>query len=116
MSLNVAGSIGIFGVLNADGSVNSAANPAKGGSIVSLYLTGLGLPSNSPTDGAVSLAANSAFTGAVEVTFGGSLAAPRRHQLAADSGRPRGFRHYPGCHIKPVRRLRPVASLVDNEN
>jgi uncharacterized protein (TIGR03437 family) len=67
MSLNVAGSIGIFGVLNQDGSVNSASNPAQGESIVSLYLTGLGLATNSATDGVVSGSANSAFIHLVEV-------------------------------------------------
>jgi uncharacterized protein (TIGR03437 family) len=73
MTINVAGSIGVFGVLNTDGSVNSAANPAKDGSIVSLYLTGLGLPgyAYNALDGAIAPAANSAFMNLVEVDWSG---------------------------------------------
>jgi uncharacterized protein (TIGR03437 family) len=37
--------------LNQDGSINSAANPAKDGSIVSIFATGLGPISPSPADG-----------------------------------------------------------------
>jgi len=38
-------------VLNQDYSVNGAANPAKTGSIVMVYLTGIGPVSNAPADG-----------------------------------------------------------------
>lgn len=69
--MNVAGSIGIFGVTNSDGSINSAANPAKMGSIVSLYLTGLGLASYSMRDGVISPSAIAAFTSLVEVNWSG---------------------------------------------
>ena len=41
-AINVAGSIGVFGVLNTDGSVKSPTNPAETNSIVSFYVTGLG--------------------------------------------------------------------------
>ena len=71
MTINVAGSIGVFGVLNTDGSVNSATNPAKAGSIVSLYVTGLGvpgLPVHPLQDGFISPTAIPAFMGVVEVT------------------------------------------------
>jgi uncharacterized protein (TIGR03437 family) len=73
MTINVSGSIGVFGVLNTDGSVNSAANPAKDGSNVSLYLTGLGLPgyAHNALDGAIAPAANSAFMNLVEVDWSG---------------------------------------------
>ncbi len=71
MAINVVGSIGVFGVVNPDGSVNSAANPAKEGSIVSLYLTGLGLPINSTHDGSISPSANDAFINLVEVDWNG---------------------------------------------
>ncbi len=71
MNVNVAGSIGIFGVVNSDGSVNSVANPAKTGSIVSLYLTGLGLASYSLRDGVISPSAIAAFTNLVEVNWNG---------------------------------------------
>ncbi len=71
MAVNVAGSIGVFGVLNTDGSVNSPTNPAETGSIVSLYVTGLGVPP-SPAhplqDGFISTMAIPAFMGLVEVT------------------------------------------------
>jgi uncharacterized protein (TIGR03437 family) len=39
--------------LNQDGTLNSSANPAPVGSIVSLYVTGLGLISPAPADGAI---------------------------------------------------------------
>jgi uncharacterized protein (TIGR03437 family) len=39
--------------LNQNGTLNSPANPAHYGSIVSLYLTGLGAVTPQPTDGAV---------------------------------------------------------------
>jgi uncharacterized protein (TIGR03437 family) len=74
MNLNVAGSIGIFGVINSDGSVNSAANPAKAGSIVSLYLTGLGLATYDRLDGFISPSAIAAFTNLVEVNANGNRA------------------------------------------
>jgi len=43
-AINVAGSIGVFGVLNTDGSVNSPKNPVETGSIASFYVTGPGVP------------------------------------------------------------------------
>jgi len=73
MQLPLIGSIGIFGVLNQDGSLNSASSPAKAGSIVSLYATGLGAPSFPVQDGAVSLSANSVFQNSIEVAWQGSL-------------------------------------------
>jgi uncharacterized protein (TIGR03437 family) len=73
MQLLLIGSIGIFGVLNQDGSLNSASSPAKAGSIVSLYATGMGAPSFPVEDGAVSLSANSVFRNSIEVAWQGSL-------------------------------------------
>ncbi|MDP9054539.1 MAG: hypothetical protein M3N93_09605, partial [Acidobacteriota bacterium] len=67
MTMNAAASLGVFGVLNADGSINSAFHPAQRSSIVSLYLTGLSLSSYGARDGVVSLSANPAFTNVVEV-------------------------------------------------
>jgi uncharacterized protein (TIGR03437 family) len=64
----MVGSIGVFGVLNQDGTLNSPTNPAASGSIVSLYLTGLGAPSFGAQSGAIAPSANSAFQGTVEVT------------------------------------------------
>lgn len=40
-------------VLNADGSINSPSNPAKAGSVVSIFATGEGLTTPSGTDGKV---------------------------------------------------------------
>jgi uncharacterized protein (TIGR03437 family) len=65
----VFGSVGIFAVVNEDGSVNSASDPAADGSIVSLYLTGLGAPSSSAQDGAISPTADSAFLASIEVLW-----------------------------------------------
>jgi uncharacterized protein (TIGR03437 family) len=66
-------SMGIFGVVNADGSVNTASNPALSGSIVSLYATGLGRPEPSSVNGAISISADSAFQNSMEVDWQGSL-------------------------------------------
>jgi uncharacterized protein (TIGR03437 family) len=63
------GSVGIFGVVNEDGTINSASNPAPDGSIVAVYLTGLGAPSTSAHDGAISQGANSAFLTSIEVKW-----------------------------------------------
>jgi uncharacterized protein (TIGR03437 family) len=35
---------GVFAIVNQDGTVNSAANPAKAGSTISVYATGAGVP------------------------------------------------------------------------
>jgi uncharacterized protein (TIGR03437 family) len=60
-------SIGIFVVVNEDFTANSASNPAAAGSIVTLYLTGLGSPGTTALDGAISRYANSAFEGFIAV-------------------------------------------------
>jgi len=73
LQLQENGSLGIFGVVNQDGTVNSAANPGPQGSIVSLYITGLGAPSPTAQNGQVSVSANSFFSGQVEVTLQGSF-------------------------------------------
>ncbi len=64
-----AGSIGVFAVLNEDGSVNSASNPAADGSIVVLYLTGLGAPFEGAQNGAISPIASSDFQYGIEVKW-----------------------------------------------
>jgi uncharacterized protein (TIGR03437 family) len=43
---------GIFVVQNPDGSLNSASNPASAGSVVTVYLTGIGPVDNAVADGA----------------------------------------------------------------
>ncbi len=70
LSVPVIDSIGIFGVVNQDGTVNTASNPASVGSVVSIYLTGLGAPSTSgprTSNGAISSSAVDAFQYSVEV-------------------------------------------------
>jgi uncharacterized protein (TIGR03437 family) len=54
-------------VLNQDGAVNKIANPAKRGSIVSIWATGLG-SGGPPASGAVALAANN-FCSSCQVRF-----------------------------------------------
>jgi uncharacterized protein (TIGR03437 family) len=58
--------IGIFVAVNEDFTANSPSNPAAAGSIVTLYLTGLGNPGGA-LDGAISPSANSAFQNLIEV-------------------------------------------------
>jgi uncharacterized protein (TIGR03437 family) len=69
IQLRVIETIGVFGVLNEDGSLNSASNPARSGRIVSLYLTGLGAPSSQARNGAISQSAIDAFQNIVEVPW-----------------------------------------------
>ena len=64
MTVPLIDSIGIFGVVNQDGTVNSPTNSAPVGSAVSIYLTGLGAGTNSgPTtpNGAISSSARDIF-------------------------------------------------------
>jgi uncharacterized protein (TIGR03437 family) len=49
----LAGSGGFAAALNQDGSVNSASNPAPGGSLVSVWGTGAGVARNSKPDGTI---------------------------------------------------------------
>ena len=44
---------GIFGSVNQDGTINSAQNPAPAGSVVSLFVTGLGTVTPSTPDGGI---------------------------------------------------------------
>lgn len=67
MQIQPVPSIGIFGVVNQDGTVNSPSNPASTGSIVSLYATGLGAPFAGAPNGTISTSANPAFLGSIEV-------------------------------------------------
>ncbi|HEY4085134.1 MAG TPA: SBBP repeat-containing protein [Bryobacteraceae bacterium] len=67
LPISVRGSVGIFGVVNPDGTVNSQSNPAPTGSFVALYVTGLGAPDAASQDGAISKEANPAFTSDVKI-------------------------------------------------
>jgi uncharacterized protein (TIGR03437 family) len=49
--------VGTAAAVNQDGTVNSAANPAKAGSIVSIWATGTGSIYPRPPDGQISTAA-----------------------------------------------------------
>lgn len=72
MTVPLINSIGIFGVVNQDGTVNSPTNPAPVGSAVSIYLTGLGAgPDSSPTtpNGAVSSSASDVFHDNIRVLW-----------------------------------------------
>jgi uncharacterized protein (TIGR03437 family) len=60
-------SIGVFVAVNQDFTANTPSNPAAVGSIVSLYLTGLGGLGEAP-NGAISQSANNAFQDMIEVT------------------------------------------------
>ena len=60
-------------ILNQDGSVNSSANPAPRGSIVSLFGTGMGLMDPLPEDGQVINDAEHQLRLPVQVMFGGLI-------------------------------------------
>ena len=59
--------IGIFGVINPDGTINSQSNPAPVGSAVAIYATGLGAPEPSSEDGAIATSAENAFLNEVKI-------------------------------------------------
>jgi len=66
-----ASDFGIFlGAINQDGAVNSPSNPAKAGSIVSVWATGFGNAAG-PVDGAVATVANNRC-GSCTISVGGS--------------------------------------------
>ncbi len=58
-------------VVNEDGSVNSPGNPARKGSVVSIYATGLGPVAPQPEDGAINRDGYPQPEGRVLVTIGG---------------------------------------------
>ncbi len=72
-TFNATGS-GQAAVVNADGTINSAAHPAPIGGYVSLYLTGEGTISPQVVDGSISPANASVPNAGVAVTIGGQPA------------------------------------------
>jgi uncharacterized protein (TIGR03437 family) len=69
-----ASGTGQAAALNQDGTLNSASNPAARGSIITLYLTGDGLESPQPPDGAINAAPYPATVLNAAVTIGGQPA------------------------------------------
>lgn len=61
-------------VFNQDGTINSAANPAAGGSVVVFYATGGGQTNPAGVDGSLATTPFPAPTGKVAVTMGGANA------------------------------------------
>jgi len=59
-------------ILNQDGSINSASNPAAKGSIIAMFATGDGLESPSQPDGGLTAAPYSETNAPVEVLLGAS--------------------------------------------
>jgi uncharacterized protein (TIGR03437 family) len=70
-TLNFSGD-GQGAILNEDGSVNSASNPAARGSVVSLWATGGGQTSPPGVDGAIVAPPLPVLTQSVSVTIGGA--------------------------------------------
>jgi len=56
-------------ILNQDGTVNSKKNPAKRGSVISIFATGTGLITPLPRDGEIVTDASRHVASAVEVVF-----------------------------------------------
>ena len=66
---------GYAAALNADGSVNSKANPAAAGSVISVFFTGLGAVTTAVDDGAAPVAGQIVFAlSRVAASIGGSPA------------------------------------------
>ena len=72
----VSNSIGIFVAVNEDFTANSASNPAPAGSIVILYLTGLGDSGPALPNGVISPSADDRFRNYIEVAEQIGTAAP----------------------------------------
>ncbi len=73
-SANASGQ-GQAAALNQDGTLNSAANPAAAGSVVTLYLTGDGLETPQTADGQLNIGTYPATAAPVTVTVAGNPAA-----------------------------------------
>ena len=72
-TMNGAGS-GQAAVLNQDGTLNSASNPAAKGSVVAIYMTGGGQTNPAGVNGAIVGGTLPLLTGQVSATIGGSTA------------------------------------------
>ncbi len=59
----------VLHLINQDGTVNSPSNPAAVGSIMTLYVSGLGVPAGFVTDGSVGTATQQTFPSGVSVIF-----------------------------------------------
>jgi uncharacterized protein (TIGR03437 family) len=70
-----ASGTGAAAALNQDGTLNTAANPAARGSVVALYVTGLGVEAPVTPDGRLSIAPYGAPVNGVTVSVGGQSAA-----------------------------------------
>ncbi len=69
--------------LNEDGTLNSAANPARTGSTIALFLTGAGVTSPGQTDGSIGAAPLATVTAlSVKVTIGGQTVDGTATQVA----------------------------------
>jgi uncharacterized protein (TIGR03437 family) len=70
--------VGPVAAVNQDGTLNSAANPAPKGSVVTIYGTGVGQPSGYPVlvTGAGAAGPPQGFTGNYTYSIGGSASAP----------------------------------------
>jgi uncharacterized protein (TIGR03437 family) len=73
-TLNGSGTGQAAAINNQDGSINGAAQPAKVGDYVQLYITGVGSTGPSDIDGAIVSAATPLLGSAVQVTIGGQTA------------------------------------------
>ncbi len=76
-------------ILNQDATQNTAANPAKQGSIISLFVTGLGPLTPTPADGSFAIGTTSTATLPIQVFLGtgsGNLYAPVNQNPIAYAG------------------------------
>lgn len=63
----VPAAVEVLQLVNQDGTVNSAAHPAQGGSTMTLYVSGLGAPTVPVADGSTGIAMNQTFLSDVSV-------------------------------------------------
>jgi uncharacterized protein (TIGR03437 family) len=71
--------------VNADGSINSASNPARAGQVVSFYLSGAGVTNPALSDGQFVEDSTHLLAATVQVTIGGQSVQPVYAGAAPDS-------------------------------
>jgi uncharacterized protein (TIGR03437 family) len=82
----VASAPQVLSIVNQDGSVNSADHPAKSGSVITLYVSGLGQTSPPGTDGLVNANPLPVPMSAVTVYFPATQSAVTPQFVAAAAG------------------------------
>jgi len=93
----------VFVVLNSDGSVNSPANPAPQGSMVTIFASGAGALSPSLPDGAIAASPAPVPAAAVQVDFSYTYFSARQIEFGAQTVTPAYAGGIPGMVVSLLR-------------